>query len=542
MTKHIIFLLAAAAVALLWSGEVSAASYSLSSPDKALELTVTTGSATTWQVSRSGQPILQQSAISLSTVDARGRELVMGHKSDKAKAAYKSVDAAISSPFYKKAQVSDVYNQLTISLPGYQIVFRAYNDAVCYRFVLNQKGQLTIADEQVEFVFPADVKAHVPYVNDNRGGERYSFSFESLYDEVSLSQMYVDSIAITPLAVSYADQLRAVVMEADLHDYPGMFVRKGETPNSLVSEFAPVVTDEVIGGHNRLNLVASKRADYIARVEGRRSLPWRVLLVTDSDLKLIDNDMAYRLASPCALSDASWIKPGKVAWDWWNALGLSGVDFAVGVNTATYKAYIDFAAEQHLDYIIVDEGWSSEESLLEPIADLDIQALVQYGMQKNVRVILWASWRNTIKDMTRIFSHYSAMGIAGFKIDFFDRDDQACVLSMEQIAAEAARHHLLVDYHGAKPFGLQRMYPNIVNFEGVKGLENCKWEPQGADGRPVHDFPRYDVSAPFLRMLCGPMDYTPGAMDNASPWNFRGINDNPMSQGTRVHQMAMYTV
>ena len=332
-------------------------------------------------------------------------------------------------------------------------------------------------------------------------------------------------------------------MDAGVTNYPGLFLKKNpRTPNGLVAEFAPIPLEEVIGGHARLNLIPTRRADYIAQINAPQAFPWRAVLITEQDTQLADNDMAQRLAPACRISDTSWIKPGKVAWDWWNTCNLTGVDFQAGTNTPTYKKYIDFAAANQLEYIIIDEGWSGKESMLEELnPDIDLKEVIAYGTSKNVGVILWASWRNAAKDTENVFKHYAEMGVKGFKVDFFDRDDQPLIASVEQIAEIAARHHLLLDLHGLKPNGIQRAYPNIVNFEGVKGLENAKWEPI-VNGAPLHDFPRYDVTAPYLRQLIGPMDYTPGATVNATRSDFRAINDHPMSQGTRVHQMAMYTI
>ena len=234
-----------------------------------------------------------------------------------------------------------------------------------------------------------------------------------------------------------------------------------------------------------------------------------------------------------------------MAWDWWNNRNISGVDFRAGINTETYKYFIDFAKANHIEDIIIDEGWSDPEDLLVFTDQMDMPGIIAHAKEQGVGVILWSSWRNLIqrgsKKMDDIMKHYADMGVKGFKVDFFDRDDQKAVNSVYEIAACAARHHLLLDLHGMRPFGVQTAYPNIINFEGVKGLENSKWEPRTATG-PLHDQPRYDVTIPFLRMLPGPMDYTPGAMTNATKDQFFGNNDHPMSQGTRVHQMAMYTI
>ena len=440
--------------------------------------------------------------------------------------------------------VNEAYNEMRLDCSGdFDLEVRAYNDGCAYRLVSRSKKPLCVVNESSNYQFSADYQAFVPYVNDNRGGERYSFSFESYYDEQPLYTLFPDSLAITPLAICLPGGMKAVIMETAVENYPGMFLKRDLTrAHTLNSEFAPLPTETIIGGFDRLNLLPTRRADHIAQIEPRQALPWRMILVSTADIQLLDTDTPWCLAPSCRLTDTSWIKPGKVAWDWWNNWNLTGVDFRAGINTPTYKHYIDFAQNNGLEYIIVDEGWSSEEDLLEYSYDeLCIPELVAYGKERQVGVILWSSWRNLIKDMERNMAYYAAAGVKGFKVDFFDRDDQEAIRSSYEIAACAARHHLLVDYHGLKPSGVQRAYPNVVNFEGVKGLENCKWEPRNGNG-PIHDMPRYDVSIPFLRMLPGPLDYTPGAMLNATRDNFFGNNNHPMSQGTRVHQMAMYTL
>ncbi|MGA9405613.1 MAG: glycoside hydrolase family 97 catalytic domain-containing protein, partial [Bacteroidota bacterium] len=261
----------------------------------------------------------------------------------------------------------------------------------------------------------------------------------------------------------------------------------------------------------------------------------RAIAISRSDKELLNNDIVQKLASPPRIADLSWIKPGQVAWDWWNDWNISHVDFKAGINTPTYKYYIDFAAANKIPYIIMDGGWSEMLNLTKVVPAINLQEIIDYGKQKNVDVILWASWYAVTQQMDSIFPLYSKMGVKGFKIDFVDRDDQIAVASLYAIAKKAAEYHLLVDYHGVfKPTGLQRTYPNVIGFEGVKGLENYKWA--------VEDQPRYVVSIPYIRMLAGPMDYTPGAMRNAVKANFRPINNNPLSQGTRCAQLAMYVV
>ena len=523
----------------------SAGNYEVSSPNGKVKVTITTDEGVKWSVDYDGRQVLLPSAIDIRL--SQGRKTYGLGKVGKV--ARHAVNGSFMNPFYKKLNISDAYGQLLMyTTEKFTIEVRAYDDGAAYRLISSNKKPLTVTDETVEFCFSDDYQAFVPYVNDNRGGERYCYSFESYYDEAPLSKMYPDSLAITPLAVCLPDGMKAIVMDAGVENYPGMMLKKGEG-NVLKAEFSPYPLEQEIGGYDRLNLVPTKRADYIAKFVKQQSLPWRAVVITERDADILNCDMAQRLAPACRIADTSWIKPGKVAWDWWNNCNITGVDFPSGMNTNTYLYYIDFAAKNRVEYIIIDEGWSGKESLMEGLSpDIDLKRLIAYGKEKGVGIILWSSWRNLIGSnplggiaaTEAVMKHYADMGIKGFKVDFFDRDDQQVIASAYQVAECAAKYHLYLDYHGLKPFGIQRAYPNIFNFEGVKGLENSKWEPRVGDG-PLHNQPRYDVTAPYLRMLAGPMDYTPGAMMNAMKDSFFGNNDHPMSQGTRVHQMAMYT-
>ena len=523
----------------------SAGNYEVSSPNGKVKVMVDTDEGVKWSVDYDGRQVLLPSAIDIRL--SQGRKTYGLGKVGKV--ARHTVNGSFKNPFYKKLNISDAYGQLLMyTTEKFTIEVRAYDDGAAYRLISSNKKPLTVTDETVEFCFGDDYQAFVPYVNDNRGGERYCYSFESYYDEAPLSKMYPDSLAITPLAVCLPDGMKAIVMDAGVENYPGMMLKKGEG-NVLKAEFAPYPLEQEIGGYDRLNLVPTKRADYIAKFVKQQSLPWRAVVITERDADILNCDMAQRLAPACRIADTSWIKPGKVAWDWWNNCNITGVDFLSGMNTNTYLYYIDFAAKNRVEYIIIDEGWSGKESLMEGLSpDIDLKRLIAYGKEKGVGIILWSSWRNLIGSnplggiaaTEAVMKHYADMGIKGFKVDFFDRDDQQVIASAYQVAECAAKYHLYLDYHGLKPFGIQRAYPNIFNFEGVKGLENSKWEPRVGDG-PLHNQPRYDVTAPYLRMLAGPMDYTPGAMMNAMKDSFFGNNDHPMSQGTRVHQMAMYT-
>ena len=522
-----------------------AAEYQVSSPNGKVKVVVNTDEAVKWSVTYDGKPVLLPSQIDIQLRQGK-KSLGLGQIG---KVAVRQIKSSFDSPFYKKATVKDEYGQMLMyTNQKFTIEVRAYDDGAAYRLISANSKPSTVVNETAEFCFDADYQAFVPYVNDNRGGERYCYSFESYYDEQPLSKMFNDSLAITPLAVCLPGGMKAIVMDAGVENYPGMFVKKGKAAHSLVAEFAPYPTEQPVCGYARLNLVPTKRADYMAKLNGKQDLPWRAVVITEKDADILNCDMAQRLAPACRIGDTSWISPGKVAWDWWNNTNITGVDFKSGMNTDTYLYYIDFAAKNHLEYIIIDEGWSSEESLMKDLnPEIDLPRLIAYGRQKGVGIILWSSWRNLIGNdpmcdqsvVEAVMAHYADMGIKGFKVDFFDRDDQQVTASAYKIAEIAAKHHLHLDYHGLKPFGIQRAYPNILNFEGVKGLENSKWEPRVGDG-PLHNQPRYDVTIPYLRMLAGPLDYTPGAMMNAMKDSFFGNNDHPMSQGTRVHQMAMY--
>ena len=370
---------------------------------------------------------------------------------------------------------------------------------------------------------------------DYRGGKIFNSSFEALYREINISQFLSDSLAFLPVLVDVGNNKKVVILEADLEDYPGMYLNINQTRKGLMGVYAPYPLEAELGGFGGINYIPIKRADYIAKTSGTRNFPWRVVAISRSDKELLSNDIVQKLASPPRIADVSWIKPGQVAWDWWNNWNISHVDFKAGINTPTYKYYIDFAAANKIPYIIMDGGWSEGLNLTKVVPAINLQEIIEYGKQKGVDVILWASWYAVTQQKDTVFPLYSKMGVKGFKIDFVDRDDQVAVVSLYEIAEKAAEYHLLVDYHGVfKPTGLQRTYPNVIGFEGVKGLENYKWA--------VEDQPRYVTSIPYIRMLAGPMDYTPGAMRNAVKANFRPINDNPMSQGTRCAQLAMYVI
>lgn len=507
--------------------------FNLSSPDKHINVVVDAGKKLTWQVTLDGKIVIATSEASMKLAGKQnfGENMVI------VSSHLDQVNTQFEANNYKKKTIKDQYAQLTVNFKGdYGVIFRAYDDGVAYRFFSTKKQDFNVISENANFNFDKDYKTFIPYANDPRAlGDNFINSFEALYDERPLSGFLKDSLAFLPLLVDLENGVKAAVTEVHLENYPGMSIRKG-SDLGLKGAFAAYPLKNKPGGHNMLNEIVTERADYIAKVAGATTFPWRVVIISKQDKDLLNNDMVQKLAAPNRIKDLSWIKPGKVAWDWWNNWNISGVNFRAGINTETYKYYIDFAVANKLEYIIMDEGWSNSVDLKQINPKIEVEEIVKYAKSKHIGVILWASWRAVNADMDVAFDKYSKMGVKGFKIDFLDRDDQIMTNSTYKIAAAGAKYKLLIDLHGVfKPEGLQRTYPNVINYEGVKGLENSKW----ADS---NDVPRYDVTIPFIRMLAGPMDYTPGAMRNAVKANYRAINDNPMSQGTRAHQVAMYVV
>jgi len=504
------------------------------SPNGKIDMALESGAKLTWSVKHENTEVIAPSAISLTL----GNGVVLGNNAKVISTKDSKVSTTFATPFYKKESVVDEYNQVKVTFKDdFGLILRAYNDGVAYRFFTNKKGQIIVEYEEANFNFSKDHKAYVPYVRDLRENDMYTSAFEANYVEIPLSKFVKDSLAISPLLVDLGNGKKAAIIEADLEDYPGMFLtRSDQTQQGLEGTFAHYPKEERLGGFNNMNYMVVKREPYIAKTSGIRNFPWRAIIISESDKELLNNDMVQKLATPSRINDISWIKTGKVAWDWWNDWNISKVDFKAGINTETYKYYIDFAAKNNIEYVVLDEGWSQETDMLKISPSIDVEELINYGKQKNVGIILWASWYAINQILDDAFSKYSQMGVKGFKIDFLDRDDQKMVKSVYNIAKKAASYKLLVDFHGMyKPTGIQRTYPNVVNFEGVKGLENAKWTP-------IDDMPYYATCIPYIRMLAGPMDYTPGAMRNVTRTDFRPSNSMPMSQGTRCHQLGMYII
>jgi alpha-glucosidase len=510
---------------------LKAQQYSLSSPGDILKINVTTDSLLHITVLKNNKPLINSLNAGLVLSD----KTLPGRKSKVLKAQKQKFNTLIKPVVaIKNSSIKDEYNQLTLTYKDrFSVVFRLYDDAFAYRFETSIPDSITVNNEICDISIPGDTEGWFAFA------DRWMNSYEHMYEKSAINKIDNEKTAQLPFLLSIDDTQKLLITESDLYDYPGLYFA-GNTNDHLHSIFPPVVKSEKEnkpgrGGWDRIFVPASTY-DYISRTSGRRSFPWRIFAVANNDRDLLNNDIVYKLGKPNELKNTDWIKPGQVAWDWWNHWNVTGVDFRAGVNTQTYKYYIDFAAENHIPYIIMDEGWYKLGNMTERVPDVDVKAIADYGKEKNVGVILWCVWRTLDNQMEEAMNLFEQWGIKGIKVDFMNRDDQAVVNFYWRCAKAAAAHHLLVDYHGAhKPAGLMRTYPNVINYEGVPGLEQDKWTDSMAT-------PEMAVTIPYIRMFAGPLDYTPGAMRNAQKRDFAPINDNPMSLGTRCQQIAMYIV
>lgn len=518
-------------ICLLFYVNAGAQQYTISSPDGHLQLKITNDKELHFSLEKDGQSLIPSVAVNMALESGQ----VLGENGKIRKAKKASVHEVINPVVaIKNASIKDDYNAITLQYKGnFSVTFRAYNDAAAYRFETTYPDSIIIKNEKCQVSLPEDAEAWFCF------NDRWMNSYEHLYEKKLIDSLTAEKTTQLPLLVDLKAQGKVLITESDLHDYPGLYFT-GQGSQVLESIFPPKVktNHENVkgeGGWDRILRPASVYP-YIAKTSGQRAFPWRIFAVAGNDIQLLNNEIVYKLASPNVLQDVSWIKPGQVAWDWWNHWNITGVDFKAGINTKTYEYYIDFAARNHIPYIIMDDGWYELGDLTKLNPDVDMQQLTRYAKQKKVGIILWCSWLTLNSQMEEVMTLFQQWGIKGIKVDFMNRDDQYLVNFYWRCAKAAAAHHLIVDYHGAhKPAGLERTYPNVVNYEGVPGLENDKWSDKVAA-------PWMAVTIPFIRMFTGPLDYTPGAMRNAQQNDFKPIGDYPMSMGTRCQQLAMYVL
>ncbi|WP_288151020.1 glycoside hydrolase family 97 catalytic domain-containing protein [Phocaeicola sartorii] len=505
--------------------------YVLSSPDGTLKVEISTGNELAYQVMHGNDTILSHSNIALVLEDGT----VVGKTPRITGERRKKIKDNIESPFYRFKEFVATGNELDLKLKGgFGIIFRAYNEGVAYRFYTTQSSDIIIKEEQAEFNFNKDYMAYLPYTTNDK--KPMAMAFQNVYDITPLSKAQPKQ-AFLPVTVD-CGSVKLTLLESDLEAYPGMFVQSQQGKYGLKGVFAPYPAKTDFYPWRKQEYV-TETTDFISRSCGSRSYPWRVLAITEKDTDMPVNNLVYALASPNRIGDTSWIKTGKVAWDWWNDWNLKGVPFKAGINMDTYKYYIDFASRNGLEFIVLDEGWYAPKSgdMLTVIPELDLPELIAYGKSKGVEIVLWTVFNVLDSQLEAACKKYADMGIKGFKVDFLDRDDQTAVEMVYRIAEMTARYKLTLDLHGIyKPTGINRTYPHIINFESVFGMEEVKWTDI------KNNMPLYDVTFPYIRMMAGPVDYTPGAMRNATKADWRAMYYTPASMGTRCHQLAAYIV
>ena len=505
--------------------------YVLSSPDGTLKVEISAGNELAYQVMHGNDTILSHSNIGLVLENGT----IVGKTPRITGERRRKIKDNIESPFYRFKEFVATGNELDLKLKGgFGIIFRAYNEGVAYRFYTTQSSDIIIKEEQAEFNFKEDYTAYLPYTTNDK--KPMAMAYQNVYDITPLSKAQ-PKLAFLPVTVD-CGSVKLTLLESDLEAYPDMFVQSQQGKYGLKGVFAPYPAKTDFYPWRKQEYV-TETTDFISRSRGSRSYPWRVLAITEKDTDMPVNNLVYALASPNRIGDTSWIKTGKVAWDWWNDWNLKGVPFKAGINMDTYKYYIDFASRNGLEFIVLDEGWYDPKSgdMLTVIPELDLTELIAYGKSKGVEIVLWTVFNVLDSQLEAACKKYADMGIKGFKVDFLDRDDQTAVEMVYRIAEMTARYKLTLDLHGIyKPTGINRTYPHIINFESVFGMEEVKWTDI------KNNMPLYDVTFPYIRMMAGPVDYTPGAMRNATKADWRAMYYTPASMGTRCHQLAAYIV
>jgi alpha-glucosidase len=501
----------------------AAKDYKITSPDTKILLTVNVGNSIKWSAAHEGKEIINNSRIAM--ILANGK--VLGENEKVRKAVISKLNEVIKPVVAnKRSEITNNCNILTITFnSGFSIQFRAYNDGVAYRFETSLKEDITVKNEVSDFIFPAGSHSWYPLETSFMSHNERTFIYSSL-----------DTIADKHLAslptLFQVNGIDVLITESDIDDYPGMWL-EGAGQGKISGIWSRYPESEKLVGDRDLYIAETK--DYIAKTVGTRTFPWRVFIIAANDVKLIESDLVFKLAKPDQIEDTKWIRPGHVAWDWWNANNIYGVDFRAGINDDTYKYYIDFASKNGIEYIILDEGWYPLGDVLRSIPEINVPELCKYAESKHVGVILWVVWKTFWDHLDEAVALYEKWGAKGVKVDFMQRDDQKVVNFYLEAARKTADHHLLIDFHGAyKPDGLGRTWPNALTREGVKGMENDKWSKEIT--------PDHDVTLPFTRMISGPMDYTPGALVNMDKANFSPNFTRPESQGTRAHQVALYVI
>jgi alpha-glucosidase len=526
-------LLLAAVVSVVAAPPADPVTEELSSPDGRVVARFAVGDQIRYALAIDGKPVLAPAPLSLSLADGR----VLGREARVVRVDRRSLDETIPTPHGKRAAVRNVCRELGLLLSdGATLRARAYDDGFALRWETSLPGRVRVRDEGFAIAFPEEPQAFF------LSGHGPHHGYEGLWrhDRISALESWEDQpvTASLPLVFDLAGGTKLGFLQADLDDYPAMYLGyRSSHARQLSAVFPRRALREAPGGFLDFDLVVTERADDIAETAGTRSFPWRAFVLARRDAELLASDMVTRLApAPAPGTDFSWVKPGKVVWDYWANWNLEGVDFPAGRNDATFRYHVDFAARNAFEYVNVDWMWSDPYDLFATNPDVDVPALVRYARGKGVGIFVWCLARTLERQLQPALDRFQAWGVAGLKIDFFDRDDQRMVALYRRFAEEAAKRKMLVLFHGATPpTGLSRAWPNVLGYEAVRGLEYDKFNEQGSP-------PGHEVTIPYTRMLAGPMDFTPGAMRALNKANWRAVSDLPSSQGTVARQLAMYVL
>src|SRR6185503_10333278 len=505
--------------------------FQLVSPDSSVRLEIHIEKTLSYKLYSSSQLLMSSSSIDL--VLGGGKR--MSGKMTGSKQQFSKVNEAIAVPVpYRRKTIVNNYNQLTITFKElFSIVFRLYNNGMAYRIQTWAKDSITVEKETALFDMDPSATLWFAGIEKRPNADRFHTSFEAKYQKQTLSAIADTMITFAPVTISLPNGYHLAVTDANLFDYPGMFLEKTNT--GLKGSFAPASLKEKLIEGEFPQYVVTGRAGYLARTSGTRTFPWRAILIAREDIDLPSNDMIYLLGDPPKITDVSWIRYGKGTDEWITGINLFNVPFVAGINTATYKYYIDFAKRFGLDQIMLDAGWSDTKDLLKVNPSINMEELAGYAKQHNIRLMLWTLCSTLDRQLDTALQQFEKWGIASIMTDFMDRDDQQMVNFYHRVARACADHKISVMFHGAyPPKGLNRTWPNVLTHEGVLGSEWNIWSELPT--------PEHNVTIAYTRMLAGPLDYEPGLLQNAQKDQFRPIGKNPMSQGTRCHQLAMFVV
>lgn len=491
------------------------------SPDGQTSVSVTLADRIYYDVVSHNETLLKRSVIGM-----RLRDKTLGANPVLKKKSIRAVKETVKPLLpLKFSEVDNRYTLLSMEMKGgYAVDFRLYNDGIAFRMRTSLPGEIEVMQENTVFQLAEDCDL----VLQQPGG--FKTSCEENYSIVK-SQAWKAENRMSELPVLIMGKNQKILLsEFDLCSYPGLFL-KGNGDNSL-SAIQPKVPLAYEDDGDRSHRIL-KEADYIAKTSGTRNFPWRYLLMTQEDGRLAENTMPMRLAQKCQIEDTSWIKSGQTCWDWLNGIPYGpDVTFKSGINLATYKYFVDFASRHGVPYIIMDEGWALDtRDPFRTNPEVDLPELIRYAKEKHVGIFVWLPWL-TVEHHMDLFEKFEAWGIVGTKIDFMDRQDQWMIDFYDRVAKEAAKHHIMIDFHGAfHPSGLEYRYPNVLTYEGVRGMEyngGCT--------------PKNTVWFPFLRNAVGPMDYTPGSMLCYQPEDYHGNRPICAGMGTKVYNMAVFVL